>query len=306
MYQVSIPKLLASFLEVLVGTDTLSALLFRAQPVHFFYESSCQVLEGFVATKFYLSLALRRYENSLFSTLSRLSPMWSRMNLEFPTDSAAFYVMPSIHFQEAPEEQEGPSGKRTTFGPNEWEQFVTELPYDKIYIPMHATSNGPDILFKLREHINNETLLVGIACKSRWSSRGIGCDDISDEIGKFMIPVSEQVLSKNPEMYCMLIILSTKLAYNVAAELNQSSRCYTSRNRLPQGPYIPERCELFILCAEDVESFVENFASTENPNLKVIENPILEDMMLSLDQMSRKRLSFVEDVMPSNKSRRIS
>ncbi|KAK4522637.1 hypothetical protein GAYE_PCTG14G0527 [Galdieria yellowstonensis] len=223
------------------------------------------------------------------------------MNLEFPTDSAAFHVMPSIHFQEASEEQEGPSGKRTTFGPNEWERIVAEeLPYNKIYIPMHATSNGPDILFKLREHTNNETLLVGIACKGRWSSRGLGGDDILDEIEKFMIPVSEQVLSKNQNIHCMLIILSTKLAYNVAAELNQSSRCYTPGNKLPPGIDIPERCELVILCEEDVENFIgksillglrEAFTLTDNPSLKVIENPILKDMVLSLDQMSLKRLS---------------
>jgi len=69
MCQVSIPKLLACFLETQLETDTLSALLFRtirAQSVHFLHESRCRVLEGFVATKFYLSLALRHYENSLF------------------------------------------------------------------------------------------------------------------------------------------------------------------------------------------------------------------------------------------------
>ncbi|KAK4528557.1 hypothetical protein GAYE_SCF61G6501 [Galdieria yellowstonensis] len=147
---------------------------------------------------------------------------------------------------------------------------------------MHATSNGPDILFKLR----------------RWSSRGLGWDDILDEIEKFLIPVSEQVLSKNQNIHCMLIILSTKLAYNVAAELNQSSRCYTPGNKLPQGIDVPERCELFILCAEDVENFIgksilsglrEAFTLTDNPSLKVIENPVLKDMVLSLDQMSLKR-----------------
>ncbi|KAK4522387.1 hypothetical protein GAYE_HTGSCF06PCTG21G0269 [Galdieria yellowstonensis] len=55
----------------------------------------------------------------------------------------------------------------------------------------------------------------------RWSFRGIGWDDILDEIGKFLIPVSDQILSKNPKVHCMLVILSTKLAYNVAAELSR-------------------------------------------------------------------------------------
>jgi len=88
-------------------------------------------------------------------------------------------------------------------------------------------------------------------------------------------------------MHCMLIILSTKLAYNVAAELNGSSRCYTSENKLPQGTDIPERCELVILCEEDVESFIGEsilsdlrraFTWTDNPNLMAIENPSLKDM----------------------------
>ncbi|KAK4527359.1 hypothetical protein GAYE_SCF39G5281 [Galdieria yellowstonensis] len=170
--------LLACFLEIQLEPDTLSALLFRtirALSVHFLHESRCRVLEGFVATKFYLSFALRCCENSLLSTLSQLSRLWSRMDLEFPTNSAAFHVMPSIHFQKASKGQEGSTRKRTTFGPNEWERFVEEeLPYNEIHIPIHATFNGPDILLKLRGHTNDETLLVGIACKGRWSSRGIG------------------------------------------------------------------------------------------------------------------------------------
>jgi len=115
-----------------------------------------------------------------------------------------------------------------------------------------------------------------------------------------LIPVSDQVLSKNPEMNSMLIIFSTKLASNVAAELNQSSRCYTSENELPRGIDIPERCEVVILCEEDVENFIgksvllglrEAFTLTDNPSLKVIEKTTLKDMVLSLDQMSIRRLS---------------
>ncbi|KAK4526009.1 hypothetical protein GAYE_SCF19G3918 [Galdieria yellowstonensis] len=261
MHQVWIPKLLASFLESQFPFERglLSVFLrtIRAQPVHFFYESSCRVLEGLVAAKLYFSFALRHHQNSLLSTLSQFSRVWNRMDLEFPTNSAAFHFMPSIHVEKPSEEQGGTSRKRTTFGSNEWERIVhEELPYNKIYIPMHATSNGPDILFKLREHINNENLLVGIACKGRWSSKGLGWDDILDEIEKCMIPVFEQVLSKNQNIHCMLINLSTKLASNVAAELNQTSRCYTPGNKLPQGIDIPERCELVILCEEDVENFI--------------------------------------------------
>jgi hypothetical protein len=76
-------------------------------------------------------------------------------------------------------------------------------------------------LFKLRGYVEDKTLPVGIACKGRWSFRGIGWDDILDEIGKFLIPVSDQILSKNPKVHCMLVILSTKLAYNVAGEFSQ-------------------------------------------------------------------------------------
>jgi len=130
MYQIWIPKLLASYLESQFPFERglLSVFLrtIRAQPVHFFYESSCRVLEGFVATKFYLSLALRHHQNSLLSTLSQLSSVWSRMELEFPAGSAAFHVMPSIHFQKAYQEQGRSSRKRTTFGHNEWERIVYE------------------------------------------------------------------------------------------------------------------------------------------------------------------------------------
>jgi hypothetical protein len=132
------------FLGNRVWNRYIPALLFRtisAQPFHFFYESSCRILEGFVATK--LSFASRHYKNSLFSVLSQLSRVW---NLEFPTNSAAFHVVPSINFQKTREEQDGPSGKRTTLCSKEWEQIVTkELPCSKIYVPIHATSNGPDI-----------------------------------------------------------------------------------------------------------------------------------------------------------------
>jgi len=86
MYKVAIPKLLASFLEIEFGTDTLSALLFRTirgQPFHFFYGSSCRILNGLVATKFYLLFALRHYENSLLSTLSQLSRVWSKWTWSF-------------------------------------------------------------------------------------------------------------------------------------------------------------------------------------------------------------------------------
>ncbi|KAK4528997.1 hypothetical protein GAYE_SCF68G6947 [Galdieria yellowstonensis] len=303
MYQIWIPKLLASFLETEFSNDTLSRILFRtihAQPFHFFYESSGRALEGLMATKFYLSLALRHHQNSLLSTLSQLSSVWSRMELEVPAGSAAFHVMPSIHFQKASKEQGRSSRKRTTFGPNEWERIVNEeLPYNKIHIPIHATFNGPDILFKLRGHTGDETLLVGIACKGRWSSRGIGWDDISDEIGKFLIPVSDQVLSKNPKMNSMLIILSTKLAYNVAAELNGSSRCYTSEKMLPQGIDIPEKCEVVILCERDVETFLgksilqglrKAFTLTDIPSSTAIQNNRLKEMLLSLDQTSIKEL----------------
>jgi len=98
----------------------------------------------------------------------------------------------------------------------------------------------------------------------------------------------------------MLIIFSTKLAYNVAAELNGSSRCYTSENKLPRGIDIPERCEVVILCERDVENLIGKsilqglrgaFALTDIPSSTAIENNSLKEMLLSLDQMSVRRLS---------------
>ncbi|KAK4528929.1 hypothetical protein GAYE_SCF67G6878 [Galdieria yellowstonensis] len=79
----------------------------------------------------------------------------------------------------------------------------------------------------------------------------------------------------------MLIIFSTKLAYNVAAELNGSSRCYTSGNKLPRGIDIPERCEVVILCERDVENLIgksilqglrKAFTLTDIPSSTAIEN----------------------------------
>jgi len=103
MHQVWIPKLLASFLESQFPFERglLSVFLrtIRAQSVHFFYESSCRVLEGWVAAKLYFSFALRHHQNSLLSTLSQFSRVWNRMDLEFPTNSAAFHFMPSIHVE---------------------------------------------------------------------------------------------------------------------------------------------------------------------------------------------------------------
>jgi len=122
----------------------------------------------------------------------------------------------------------------------------------------------------------------------------------AQKLENFWIPVSDQVLRKNLNTNCMLIVLSTKVASNVATELNQSSRCYTAENKLPQGTDILERCELVILCEEYAESSIgksillglrEAFTLTENPSLKVLENTSLKDIVLSMDKMSIRRLS---------------
>jgi hypothetical protein len=69
----------------------------------------------------------------------------------------------------------------------------------------------------------------------------------------------------------------------------------STENKLFQVTNISERCELVILCEEDVENVIgksillglrEAFTLTDNPSLMAIEKATLEDMVLSLDQMS--------------------
>lgn len=102
---------------------------------------------------------------ALLCTLSQFFSMWSRINLKFPTIQLHF-IFCHLYILRTSEEQARPNRKRTAFGHNEWERFVTrELLYNQVRIPMQTTCNGPDIVVKLDGHNSDETLLLGIACK---------------------------------------------------------------------------------------------------------------------------------------------
>ncbi|GJD08151.1 hypothetical protein Gasu2_24590 [Galdieria sulphuraria] len=183
-YEVLIPKLLIEYIDQGLKDDRLEWLLLqtlKSQSVEFFYESKCRIFEGLIATLFYLHFSRHPTNSSMFSTLGQLSRVWNEMNLQFSSESAAYY-MKSIHYTRTVSGTE-----RMTFGSNEWERIVEEiLEFEKIYIPFHSTFHSPDILFKLHGRTNEKkNLMVGIACKGRWSRNGIRWNEILEEAHKF-------------------------------------------------------------------------------------------------------------------------
>ncbi|EME29760.1 archaeal ATPase [Galdieria sulphuraria] len=290
-YEVLIPKLLIEYIDQGLKDDRLEWLLLqtlKSQSMEFFYESKCRILEGLIATLFYLHFSRHPTNSSMFSTLGQLSRVWNEMNLQFSSESAAYY-MKSIHYTRAVSGTE-----RMTFGSNEWERIVEEmLELEKIYIPFHSTSHSPDILFKLHGRTNEKNLMiVGIACKGRWSRNGIRWNEILEEAHKLLKPVHDQVLTSHPTWHCMLIIMSTQLATNVSEDLNHSSRCYSSDDSV-EDFVIPHNCELVILSETDVENFVGKdilsnlrnaFKSVDNPHSRNIGISTLQEIVLSLSR----------------------
>ncbi|GJD11812.1 hypothetical protein Gasu2_59370 [Galdieria sulphuraria] len=289
-YEVLIPKLLIEYIDQGVKDDRLEWLLLqtlKSQSVEFFYESKCRIFEGLIATLFYLHFSRHPTNSSMFSTLGQLSRVWNEMNLQFSSESAAYY-MKSIHYTRAVSGME-----RMTFGSNEWERIVEEmLEFGKIYIPFHSTSHSPDILFKLHGRTNEKNLMVGIACKGRWSRNGIRWNEILEEAHKFLKPVHDQVLTSHSTWHCMLIIMSTQLATNVSEDLNHSSRCYSSGDSV-EDFVIPHNCELVILSEADVENFIGKdilsnlrnaFKSVDNPHSRNIGISTLQEIVSSLSK----------------------
>ncbi|GJQ15276.1 hypothetical protein GpartN1_g7067.t1 [Galdieria partita] len=290
-YEVLIPKLLIGYIEQSVRNDRLEWLLLqtlKSQPVEFFYESKCRVFEGLVATMFYLHFCYHPTDSLMFSILGQLSSVWKEMNLKFSSESTAYY-MKSIHYTTSTSEVE-----RTTFGINDWKKIVEEmLEFEKIYIPFEPTSRSPDILFKLHGRTSGQNLIVGIACKGRWSSNGIRWNEIVDEACKFLQPVHDQVVTVHPTLHCMLVIMSTKLSTSVATDLNHSSHCYSFGDRVAGAFRIPLNCELIILSESDVENFIGKdilsslrsaFKSTDNPHSRSIGISTVQEMVLSLSK----------------------
>ncbi|GJQ10019.1 hypothetical protein GpartN1_g1810.t1 [Galdieria partita] len=290
-YEVLIPKLLIGYIEQSVNNDRLEWLLLqtlKAQPVEFFYESKCRVFEGLVATMFYLHFCYHPTDSLMFSILGQLSSVWKEMNLKFSSESTAYY-MKSIHYTRSTSEVE-----RTTFGINDWKKIVEEmLEFEKIYIPFEPTSRSPDVLFKLHGRTSEQNLIVGIACKGRWSLNGIRWNEIVDEARKFLKPVHDQVLTIHPTFHCMLVIMSTKLSTSVETDLNHSSHCYSCGDRVAGDFRIPRNCELIILSESDVENFIGKdilsslrsaFKSTDNPHSRSIGISTVQEMVLSLSK----------------------
>ncbi|GJQ11627.1 hypothetical protein GpartN1_g3418.t1 [Galdieria partita] len=301
-YEVLIHKLLIGYIEQIVRNDRLEWLLLqtlKSQPVEFFYESKCRVFEGLVATMFYLHFCYHPTDSLMFSILGQLSSVWKEMNLKFSSESTAYY-MKSIHYTRSTSEVE-----RTTFGINDWKEIVEEmLEFEKIYIPFEPTSRSPDILFKLHGRTSGQNLIVGIACKGRWSSNGIRWNEIVDEACKFLQPVHDQVVTVHPTvhdqvvtvhptLHCMLVIMSTKLSTSVATDLNHSSHCYSFGDRVAGVFTIPLNCELIILSESDVENFIGKdilsslrsaFKSTDNPHSRSIGISTVQEMVLSLSK----------------------
>ncbi|EME25833.1 archaeal ATPase [Galdieria sulphuraria] len=175
---------------------------------------------------------------------------------------------------------------RRTFASTEWNKIIRETLYlETVYIPLDATSHSPDIIFQLQSPVEPKVLTVGVACKGRWKSEGIGWSDIIDEAKKFLDPVYDQVLSSAVDYHhCMLIIVSTKLSLNVSNELGNQSRCYSSGMFIGGDSFkVPDNCELVILCERDVQMLIdEEILSGLERAFHVSRSPTFWDFRLDL------------------------
>ncbi|GJQ13466.1 hypothetical protein GpartN1_g5257.t1 [Galdieria partita] len=277
-FQVLFPKVFIGIFEELTSLSLLERILLGSlniEPVDCFFASKCRVFEGIVALRLVWILS-SKVRNEFRELLGRLSAIWKDMKLPINGPSPLHYMMSVSHGEARSESNK----ERKTYASNEWNEIIHgALCFDKVYIPKEANSYSPDIMFKLQSPVKLKFLMVGVACKGRWKSEGIGWSDIIEEAKKFLKPVYDQVLSQALEFYhCMLIIVSTKLALNVANELGNQSRCYTSGMLIGGNSFtIPPNCELVILCESDVEMLIDReilngleraFSTSDRPVLK--------------------------------------
>ncbi|GJD06545.1 hypothetical protein Gasu2_09550 [Galdieria sulphuraria] len=242
------------------------------EPVDCFFYSKCRVFEGIVALRLVLMLSSKN-RNELRELLCQLSPIWKQMKLPISTISPIHYMKSVVSSRETRNES---NKSRRTFANTEWNKIIRETLYlETIYIPLDATSHSPDIIFKLQSPVEPKVLTVGVACKGRWKSEGIGWSDIIDEAKKFLDPVYDQVLSSAMDHHhCMLIIVSTKLSLNVSNEL------------------VPDNCELVILCERDVQMLIDKeILNGLERAFHVSHNPTFWDF--GLDLLDRIRNSFL-------------
>ncbi|GJQ11285.1 hypothetical protein GpartN1_g3076.t1 [Galdieria partita] len=258
-FQVLFPKVFIRNLKNASSFSLLEKILLGSlnmEPVDCFFSSNCRVFEGIVAIRLVLMLS-STVRNEFRELLGRLSATWKEMKLPIHGPSPLHYMMSVSRVKKRRSKS---NKEEKTFGCNEWNEIIHKaLCFDRVYIPKEANSYSPDIMFKLQSPDDSNVLMVGVACKGRWKSEGIGWSDIIEEAKKFLDPVSNQVLSQALEFYhCMLIIVSTKLALNVASELGNQSRCYTSGMLIGGNSFpIPPNCELVVLCERDVEMLID-------------------------------------------------
>ncbi|GJQ09907.1 hypothetical protein GpartN1_g1698.t1 [Galdieria partita] len=292
-FQVLIPKVFVGNFEHLSSLSLLEKILLgslKLEPVDCFFSSKCRVFEGIVAIRLILMLS-SKVRNEFRELLCQLSAIFKEMKLPIREPLPLDY-MRSVGVSESRSES---NKKRKTYGSNEWNKIIQEaLYFDRVYIPVDTNSHSPDIILKLQSPVDSKVLIVGVACKGRWNSERIGWSDIIEEAEKFLVPISNQVLSNAPDRnHCMLIVVGTKLSFNVANELGDQSRCFSSGMSIESESFtIPSNCELVILCERDVEMLIDKevlnglekaFSSTDRPFLK----------NFGLDLLKRVRHSFL-------------
>ncbi|EME25742.1 archaeal ATPase [Galdieria sulphuraria] len=274
-FQVLIPKVFVVIFKNDPSISSLEKILLGSldlEPVDCFFYSKCRVFEGIVALRLVLMLSSKN-RNELRELLCQLSPIWKQMKLPISTISPIHYIKSVVSSRETRSES---NKSRRTFANTEWNKIIRETLYlETIYIPLDATSHSPDIIFKLQSPVEPKVLTVGVACKGRWRSEGIGWSDIIDEAKKFLDPVYDQVLSSAMDYHhCMLIIVSTKLSLNVSNEL------------------VPDNCELVILCERDVQMLIDKeILNGLERAFCVSHNPTFWDF--GLDLLDRIRNSFL-------------
>ncbi|GJD06635.1 hypothetical protein Gasu2_10400 [Galdieria sulphuraria] len=293
-FQVLIPKVFVVIFKNDPSISSLEKILLGSldvEPVDCFFYSKCRVFEGIVALRLVLMLSSKN-RNELRELLCQLSPIWKQMKLPISTISPIHYMKSVVSSRETRSES---NKSRRTFANTEWNKIIRETLYlETIYIPLDATSHSPDIIFKLQSPVEPKVLTVGVACKGRWRSEGIGWSDIIDEAKKFLDPVYDQVLSSAMDYHhCMLIIVSTKLSLNVSNELGNQSRCYSSGMFIGNDSFkVPDNCELVILCERDVQMLIdEEVLNGLERAFGVSHNPTFWDF--GLDLLDRIRNSFL-------------
>eukprot|EP00871_Galdieria_phlegrea_P005215 jgi/Galph1/5695/GphlegSOOS_G4386.1 len=188
-YEVLLPKVFVFDIEDNVSLSSLEKILLdaiRDEPMDCFLYSKGRVVEGLVAIRLDLMLSSELEKVYFRDLLAQLSSVWSQMKLPFDMPSPLCYMNSVGDTEWNPESRT----MRRTFGKNEWNKIIRDvLALERIYIPKEPNSHSPDILFKLQSKRQSpgelRNLIVGVACKGRWKSEGIGWSDVVKEAENF-------------------------------------------------------------------------------------------------------------------------